>query len=79
MADPNAITPAVGNPTPAVSPTGEARIPAKYVPFIMAAWAGIAAGVQALPDGQPKAIANLALLVLGPLVAMVVPGLRKPT
>jgi hypothetical protein len=81
MSDPNAVTPAIGNAQPAISPTGQALLPAKYVPYALAlsALPGAVAGVLAAAHVFPQAVqwlgiaSGLLLAVLG----VVSPGLRR--
>lgn len=79
--DPNAPTPPAGTIAPAISPTGEAILPAKYLPVAMgiATLPGALAGSFKAADIYPQAQMwlGIASMVLWLILGAISPGLRK--
>jgi len=62
----------------AVSPTGQAIIPARFVPYALLLWSLLGGGGLAmLPEGKATQIGGLVWLALGVALGMGSPGLRK--
>lgn len=64
------------------SPTGTPVLPPKYVPVLLVVLAGVNAALLALTQGDfppsVKLVAQVLLATLGPVLAALSPGLRKP-
>jgi len=72
------MTAAVKATDEALSPTGTPLVPPKAVPWLWAAYAVLTGGGLALlPDGRPMQIGTVVSVLLGALLGVASPGLRR--